>query len=53
MQASKELYNTVAHGDAAEILQKESSLQDGIIGKPNQLEAVMAGLEKRVANFSD
>ena len=53
VQASKELYNTVAHGDAAEILQKESSLQDGIIGKPNQLEAVMAGLEKRVANFSD
>jgi len=39
-------------GDADALLQ-ESRMQDQVIGKPNQIEAVMAALEKRAANFKD
>lgn len=53
VQASKKLLNLVAHADAEQILLAESEIQDTIIGKPNQVEAIMAGLEKRVGNYSD
>lgn len=53
VQVSKELFNRIAHADAADILMTESELQETVIGGPNQIEAVMAGLEKRAANFTD
>jgi hypothetical protein len=37
----------------AEGLLMESEEQDAILGTPNQVEAVMAELEKRPANFND
>ncbi|WP_101675772.1 crotonase/enoyl-CoA hydratase family protein [Alloalcanivorax mobilis] len=38
---------------AADVLLAESREQDAIIGSPNQVEAVYANLEKRVARFLD
>ncbi len=35
------------------ILLAESRAQDAVIGQPNQIEAVMAGMQKRPAKFAD
>lgn len=48
----KELFNSQADRFAPEMLMQESVLQDEIIGRPNQIEAVMAELEKRPAKYS-
>jgi enoyl-CoA hydratase/carnithine racemase len=53
IRADKQLLNESRLIDAAGGLLMESQLQDNIIGKPNQVEAVMAELEKRPANFTD
>jgi enoyl-CoA hydratase/carnithine racemase len=52
-RANKRLLNAARHLSPADGLLMESREQDAIIGSPNQVEAVMAELEKRRANFSD
>ncbi len=49
--AAKRLLNKVPDMTAEEILLEESREQDKIIGSANQMEAVMAELEKRPAKF--
>ena len=39
------------HTDA--ILLAESREQEGVIRRPNQVEAVMAGMQKRAPSFTD
>ena len=53
IRASKRLYNTAADADAAAVLQAESDEQLGIIRSPNQVEQVMAHMQKRPAVFRD
>jgi enoyl-CoA hydratase/carnithine racemase len=53
VKRSKKMFNALFDATDAEALLTESVLQDEIIGKPNQVEAVKAGMEKRVGNFSD
>jgi enoyl-CoA hydratase/carnithine racemase len=53
IRAAKRLYNTAADADAAAVLQAESDEQARIIRSPNQVEQVMAHLEKRGAAFAD
>ena len=53
MRASKRLFNAAHDLSPAEGLLMESLEQDRIIGSPNQVEAVMAELEKRPAVFRD
>jgi enoyl-CoA hydratase/carnithine racemase len=52
IRADKRLFNEAGYLSAADGLLMESELQDELIGTPNQVEAVMAELEKRAANFS-
>ena len=52
-RANKRLLNAAHQLTPAEGLLMESEEQDKIIGTPNQVEAVMAELEKRPANFRD
>jgi enoyl-CoA hydratase/carnithine racemase len=52
-RANKRLLNAAHQLTDAEGLLMESREQDAIIGTPNQVEAVMAELEKRPANFTD
>jgi enoyl-CoA hydratase/carnithine racemase len=53
IRAAKRLYNTAADADAAAVLQAESDEQLGIIRSPNQVEQVMAHMQKRPAVFRD
>lgn len=53
VQRAKKLFNALPTSTPSEMLQMESNLQSEIIGQPNQIEAVMAGLEKRAGNFKD
>ncbi len=50
---AKELLNKAPYLDQEKGLLEESILQDRIIGKKNQLEAVFAGLQKREGQFDD
>ncbi|MFK7977588.1 MAG: crotonase/enoyl-CoA hydratase family protein [Halioglobus sp.] len=52
IRADKKLLNESLYLDTVEGLILESELQDDIIGKPNQIEAVMAEMEGRPAVFS-
>ena len=52
IRGDKQLLNECLYLDPAEGLLLESQLQDRIIGKPNQIEAVMSQLEGRPAAFS-
>lgn len=52
-RANKRLLNTAHQLTDAEGLLMESEEQDAILGTPNQVEAVMAELEKRAPNFRD
>lgn len=52
IRADKKLLNESLYLDTVEGLLLESELQDAIIGKPNQIEAVMAEMEGRPAAFS-
>ncbi len=51
IQAGKRLLNQCFDATAAELLLQETHEQVALIGSPNQLEAVTAGLEKRPAQF--
>lgn len=53
VRANKRLLNMSRDQHAPEILLEESREQAGVIGKPNQIEAVMAGIGKRTGNFAD
>lgn len=53
VQMAKEIYNALPDLDEAGVLQIESDRQTALMGTPNQVEAVKAGLEKRDGNFSD
>ncbi len=53
IRAAKYLFNRVPDMQWEDILMAESELQDNIIRSPNQMEAVMAFMQKRVANFVD
>jgi enoyl-CoA hydratase/carnithine racemase len=53
VRAIKRLLNAASDNDAAAILFAESKEQAGLIGSPNQIEAVLAGVEGRAARFAD
>jgi enoyl-CoA hydratase/carnithine racemase len=53
IRGAKRLCNMLADASDAEILQAESDEQVLVIRKPNQVEAVMAHMQKRAPNFVD
>ncbi len=53
VRAAKRLLNDAVALDAAAGLRQETVEQLALIGSPNQVEAVMANLEKRAAVFGD
>lgn len=53
IQAAKSLFNKAPYLNPTEGLLYESQLQDNIIGKPNQLEAVMSSLQKKEGKFKN
>lgn len=53
VRAGKKLLNSSRVLDLKEGLKLEAELQRSIIGQPNQVEAVMANLEKREPRFKD
>jgi enoyl-CoA hydratase/carnithine racemase len=53
VRGAKRLYNGAVEQDAAAILDAESREQKALIATPNQMEAVMANLEKRPPVFRD
>ena len=52
VRAGKTLYEQAWHADARTGLELEASLQAGLIGSNNQIEAVTANFEKRPPKFS-
>jgi enoyl-CoA hydratase/carnithine racemase len=53
IRAAKSLFNSYADMDESAILMAESELQMQVMHKPNQIEAVMASMQKRAAVFQD
>ena len=53
VRAAKRLLAAAPELSVAQGLLLEEGLQRGLLGKPNQVEAVKANLEKRTPNFSD
>lgn len=53
VRGAKELFNQLFTGGAAEQFAAERRVIGAQIGTPNQVEAVMAGFEKRAPNFAD
>ncbi len=53
IRAAKELLNRSRFVDDPEGLRLEQEMQMRVIGQPNQVEAVMANMQKRQPNFSD
>jgi enoyl-CoA hydratase/carnithine racemase len=53
IRAMKQLFNSAWRLTDAEALALEAELQLGVLGKKNQLEAVMANVQKRVPDFDD
>ncbi len=53
VRAAKRLANLADDADATTILAAESAEQQALLGRPNQVEAVRAGMERRAGNFSD
>lgn len=53
VRAAKRLFDVMDDRDTDAILLAESREQDGVIRRPNQVEAVMAGMQKRAAVFTD
>jgi enoyl-CoA hydratase/carnithine racemase len=53
VRAAKRLYDTAWHADADASLQLETELQLGLLGSPNQIEAVRAGFAKEPPAFAD
>ncbi|MDE2466566.1 MAG: crotonase/enoyl-CoA hydratase family protein [Alphaproteobacteria bacterium] len=53
IRAAKRLLNLAVEADAHEIFKAETTEQVALIGSPNQVEAVMANLQKRAPRFVD
>jgi enoyl-CoA hydratase/carnithine racemase len=53
IRAGKKLLEESWHADPATGLGLEASLQGGLIGSPNQLEAIKANFEERAPRFAD
>jgi len=53
VRAGKRLFNLAADADQKTILKHETSEQVALIGSPNQIEAVMSNMQKRVASYAD
>ena len=53
IRAAKQLLQETRHGDVPSGLKMEETLQRGLIGSPNQIEAVKANFEKRAPDFID
>lgn len=53
MRQAKDLFNTLPDMDEDAILMAESEKQESVIRKPNQIESVMAGMQKREPIFKD
>jgi enoyl-CoA hydratase/carnithine racemase len=53
IRAIKKLFDVTWHADTDESLRLEATLQSSLMGSPNQLEAVMANLQKRKPDFGD
>jgi enoyl-CoA hydratase/carnithine racemase len=53
IRGMKRLFNSAWQMTEAEALSLEADLQLGLFGKQNQLEAVMANMQKRAPDFSD
>ncbi|MEO6030273.1 MAG: crotonase/enoyl-CoA hydratase family protein [Candidatus Binatia bacterium] len=53
VRGAKRLYNQAVDQDAAALLRAESHEQKSLVGRPNQMEAVMANIEKRSPVFRD
>lgn len=53
MRGAKRLCNAMADASNAELLQLESDEQEKVIRTPNQMEAVMAEMQKRRPNFAE
>lgn len=53
VRAAKQLLNGLLNQGAAEQFGAERSLIGSLIGKPNQVETIMANLQKRPANYVD
>jgi enoyl-CoA hydratase/carnithine racemase len=53
VRGAKRLCNMLTHSTDAEVLQAESDEQVKVIRTPNQMEAVMAHMQKRRPNFTD
>ena len=53
IRADKELLNAASMVSLEEGLQLEANLQASLIGRPNQVEAVKANMEKRAPAFAD
>jgi enoyl-CoA hydratase/carnithine racemase len=53
VRAAKRLYEHSWHEGGRAALELESELQFGLIGSPNQMAAVMAGITKEPAEFTD
>ena len=53
IRGAKRLSDAMLEKSGDDILMEESVEQAAIMRKPNQVEAVMAGMQKRTANFTD
>jgi len=53
VRAAKRLHNRMHDESGEDLLMAESEEQAKVIRKPNQIEAVMAGMAKRAPNFTD
>ncbi|APG62131.1 enoyl-CoA hydratase [Sphingorhabdus lutea] len=53
IRAAKRLFDDFIDGDEDAVLMAESVAQNKVMRKPNQIEAVMAGMQKREAKFTD
>jgi len=53
IRAMKKLFNTAWQASEADALALEAKLQSGVMGGANQLEAVMANIERRSPEFKD
>ncbi len=53
MRGAKRLINAMADKNTADLLMEESLEQHPLLGSRNQMEAVMAGMEKRKARYED
>ena len=49
----KRLANAMHDDDPKTLLERETTEQIAVIGKPNMMEAVAANMGKRAANFTD